>query len=98
MDQATIQEQMEKECSELQKLLDLQSSTQLDGKVMQYMITRAALLLRAYPTTLEQDQTILKDSKDSVILLCCQLRMAEKRILVNTVAYCEQMLKEIQAD
>ena len=30
---------------------------------MQYMITRAALLLRAYPTTLEQDQAILKESK-----------------------------------
>jgi hypothetical protein len=34
----------------------------VDGKVMQYMITRAALLLRAYPTTIEQDEQILKDT------------------------------------
>ena len=32
---------------------------------MQYMITRAALLLRSYPTTLEQDQATMKDSKVS---------------------------------
>merc|ERR1711874_695287 len=37
---------------------------------------------------MEQDQAVLKDSKDSVTQLCCQLRMAEKRILVSTVAYC----------
>ena len=81
---------------------------------MQYMITRAALLLRAYPTTLEQDQETLKDSKvvithtlptpyhyvpqDTVSLLICQLRLCEKRILVSTVAYCEQMLKQLQAE
>ena len=35
----------------------------MDAKVMQYMITRAALLLRSYPTTLEQDQATMKDSK-----------------------------------
>ena len=27
------------------------------------MITRAALLLRAYPTTLEQDEQLIKESK-----------------------------------
>ena len=30
---------------------------------MQYMITRASLLLRSYPTTLEQDQQTVKDTK-----------------------------------
>ncbi len=34
----------------------------VDGKVMQYMITRAALLLRAYPTTLQQDQLTIKET------------------------------------
>ncbi len=41
----------------------------MDGKVMQYMITRAALLLRAYPTTLEQDQATLKETKVKIILI-----------------------------
>ena len=40
-----------------------QKETPVDAKVMQYMITRAALLLRSYPTTLEQDQATMKDSK-----------------------------------
>ena len=35
----------------------------MDEKVYQYMITRAALLLRAYPTTLEQDQQTIKESQ-----------------------------------
>jgi len=96
MDQATIQEQMEKECSELQKLRQVEVETPLDGKVMQYMITRAALLLRAYPTTLEQDQTTVKETKDPIVLLTTQLMLCEKRILVNTVAYCEQRLQITQ--
>ena len=41
----------------------LQKETPFDAKVMQYMITRAALLLRSYPITLEQDQATMKDSK-----------------------------------
>jgi len=79
-----------------EKLLDIDNRLPVDGKVMQYMITRAALLLRAYPTTLEQDQTILKESKDEIERMTCQLRLAEKRILVNCVAYCEQILQAIQ--
>ena len=80
---------------------------------MQYMITRAALLLRSYPTTLEQDQATMKDSKvtesekqgnsdakitsqDPVLRLTTQLLLCEKRILVATVAYCEQKLQALQ--
>ena len=44
-------------------LILFQERLSVDAKVMQYMITRAALLLRAYPTTLEQDQDTLKESK-----------------------------------
>jgi len=114
MDQSIIQEYQDKEEEEAKNLLELGSPTPLDGKVMQYMVTRAALLLRAYPTTLEKDQETLKDSKvvithtlptpyhyvpqDTVSLLICQLRLCEKRILVSTVAYCEQMLKQLQAE
>jgi len=97
MDQTAIQEQMEKESPELEKLCQVQELTSLDGKVMQYMITRAALLLRSYPTTLEQDQTTMKESKDPIVLLTTQLMLCEKRILVSTVAYCEQRLKQVQA-
>jgi len=76
-------------------LLDIKSSVAVDSKVMQYMITRAALLIRAYPTTLEQDQELIKESKDEMDKSNIQLRLCEKRILLNCVAYCETTLKSI---
>ena len=72
----------------------MQEEQGVDRAVMQYLITRATLLLRSYPTTLEQDQAVLKEgAADPTTLLTTQLVLAEKRILVNTVAYCEQRLK-----
>ena len=71
-------------------------------------------MLRSYPTTLEQDQATMKDSKvkllsekkkeiangismqDPVLRLTTQLLLCEKRILVATVAYCEQKLQALQ--
>jgi len=96
MDQAQMEEWQAK--AELGDLLDIDASTAVDGKMMQYMITRAALLLRSYPTTLEQDQEKLKQTKNQIDLMTCQLLLCEKRILVNTVAYCEQQLKTINAN
>ena len=66
----------------------MQEEQRMDRAVMQYLITPATLLLCSYPTTLEQDQTA-----SPTALLTTQLVLAEKRILVNTVAYCEQRLK-----
>jgi len=95
MDQGQLQEWQE--AADVGDLLDIQASTAVDGKVMEYMITRSALLLRSYPSTLEQDQKNLKDNKNPIELMICQLLLCEKRILVNTVAYCERELKTIQA-
>ena len=39
--------------------INSQVSTPFDVKMLQYMITRCALLLRSYKTTLEQDQALL---------------------------------------
>lgn len=94
LDAQQIKEYLEAEsCSQL---VDIDERLSVDAKVMQYMITRAALLLRAYPTTLEQDQDTLKESKDEIDRMTCQLRLCEKRILVNCVAYCETILQSIQ--
>jgi hypothetical protein len=35
--------------------------------------------------------------QDEIEKLTCQLRICEKEILVNCVAYCEQKLQQIQA-
>jgi len=95
MDQEQIAEWQGSEDSD--KLLQIPCTLSMDGKVMQYMITRAALLLRAYSTTLEQDQQTVKETKDEVERLICQLHLCEKRILVNCVAYCEQAFKSFQS-
>merc|ERR1719239_2003102 len=94
--QADILEEMDKEDTEILGLCRVEKETPVDAKVMQYMITRAALLLRSYPTTLEQDQATMKGSKDPVLRLTTQLLLCEKRILVATVAYCEQKLQALQ--
>jgi len=98
MEKNMIQEYQDMDTEKAMKLHILEETLPVDTKVMQYMITRCALLIRAYPTTLEQDQTLLKESKDEVTLLTCQLRLCEKRILVSTVAYCEQLLKQLQSE
>ena len=83
--------------------------------MLQYMITRCTLLLRSYPTSLDEDVATMKEEqvinvhgstrmiffckliiifKDPITRNNVQLRLSEKRILVSTVAYCEQTLKE----
>ena len=39
----------------------LQVPTPVDSKVLQYLITRCSLLLRAYATTMDRDQELLKE-------------------------------------
>lgn len=62
--------------------------------MLQYMITRCTLLLRSYPTSLDEDVVIMKEEQNPITRNNVQLRLSEKRILVSTVAYCEQTLKE----
>ena len=43
--------------------LFVQVATQFDGKMLQYMITRCALLLRSYSTSMDQDQALMKETQ-----------------------------------
>merc|ERR1719150_2531845 len=96
MDQAALEEYQNMEPDMRGNVLDIEVSTPFDVKMLQYMITRCALLLRSYKTTLEEDQDLLKTNKDPVSLNNIQLRLCEKRILVAAVAYCESKLKLLQ--
>jgi len=98
MDQAQLEEYSKLELASATKLLDLKVTTQFDGKMLQYMITRCALLLRSYPTSMDQDQALMKETQDPIMRNNVQLRLYEKRILVSTVAVCEQKLKEVQSN
>merc|ERR1719412_438104 len=96
MDQSALEEYQKMEPDTKGNVLDIEVSTPFDVAMLQYMITRCALLLRSYKTTLEEDQALFKETKDPISLNNVQLRLCEKRILVATVAYCEGKLKLVQ--
>merc|ERR1712029_609807 len=98
MDQSQLEEYSKMDQESASKLLDMKVATQFDGKMLQYMITRCALLLRSYSTSMDQDQALMKETQDSKMRNNVQLRLYEKRILVSTVAVCEQKLKEVQSN
>lgn len=66
----------------------------LDQKAYKYIETRCTLLLRSYPTTMDQDKEFLanpeevKNSNGNKIN-CLRLRVDEKNILSNVVKYCQ---------
>jgi len=93
MDQPTLEEYTSMERCD--KLSDITEKTPVDAKMLQYMITRCTLLLRSYPTSLDEDVATMKEEQDPITRNNVQLRLSEKRILVSTVAYCEQRLKEL---
>lgn len=58
-------------------------------KAWSFLETRAQILLRAYPTTLqEDDEILLKEGLSENSRLAVKLRRCEKRILLNVVDYC----------
>ncbi|XP_067681659.1 actin-histidine N-methyltransferase-like [Haliotis asinina] len=73
------------------KDLDTPVTEENEQKVWTFLQTRAAILLKAYPTTLEADEEQLKKSDLSpALLLALQLRTCEKKILQTTVEYATQ--------
>ena len=66
----------------------------VDKRVYQYLQTRCQLLLKSYPTTLEEDSAELheagKDDLSQKKYLCLVLRSKEKKMLHGAVKYCEK--------
>lgn len=66
-------------------------------KVWSFLETRARLLLKAYPTTIQEDSELLaKDGLSENSRLAIKLRRCEKQILGNVVEYCSQQQKHVQ--
>ena len=72
----------------------------LEERAHRYLLTRCELLLRSYPTALEQDVEDLdskktkeeKEGKEQLSTarrFCLQLRAGEKRILLDTIGLCK---------
>lgn len=94
MDESTLQKYSEVDATPLrEELSDLDRvvNVDVDAKVWIYLGTRANLLLKAYDTTAEEDDELLKKKKVTGIPeLCVQLRKCEKHILQSTIAFTEE--------
>lgn len=77
----------------LDVLKDDEKLSELDTKALNYIKIRCDLLSRAYPTSIEQDQEILKkEDLTDKRRFCVQLRLKEKEILNATINYCTTKL------
>ena len=76
----------------IRDLLNEKTDEDLDKKAFQYLLTRCTLLLRSYPTTLEDDVEKMEksDNLSQSVRFCLALRMAEKKILNATIKYCQE--------
>jgi len=75
-------------------LLNDSFEADLDDKAYKYIETRCSLLLRSYPTTLDQDEKLLSDGEEvkklsANKLNCVRLRVEEKKILSLVVKHCQ---------
>lgn len=58
----------------------LQVPTPVDSKVLQYLITRCSLLLRAYATTMDRDQELLTEIKVKIKKELCRYKIFNPRL------------------
>lgn len=77
--------------------IDCGLETELELKTWQYLQTRLMLLLRVFPTTLEEDEKLLADSKShnltAISEMVVQYRILEKRILSTALEYAKERTK-----
>ncbi|XP_022249987.1 histone-lysine N-methyltransferase setd3-like [Limulus polyphemus] len=67
---------------------DIHSTDHLTQDALVFLKTRITLLLRAYPTTLEDDEKLLQNEELSLRRrLAVMLRLTEKRILSSAFQY-----------
>ncbi len=77
------------------RLLEGGASHELDQRALQYLCTRCELLLKTYPTTLEEDERKRQEELEAMSQpkrFCLFLRMGEKRILNHTIQICKDRL------
>lgn len=66
---------------------------ELDKRVYQFLATRCQLLLKSYPTSLEEDLKLLETPSDlsQKQFLCYLLRSKEKEMLNGAIRYCSNL-------
>ncbi|KAL8567678.1 hypothetical protein ACOMHN_008986 [Nucella lapillus] len=101
MDEDTLKSRYVGEVSQetLDNLMELESHVSADNeeKVWSFLETRAALLLRAYPTTAQDDEDQLKQADlPNPLVMALQLRLREKRILQQTVSFASRRKQSVK--
>lgn len=70
-----------------------------EEKVWYFLQTRATLLLKAYPCSLEEDESTAHQADVSeVVRMSAQLRVGERKILQNTVDYAMRKKASLKTD
>ncbi|GFS14337.1 histone-lysine N-methyltransferase [Elysia marginata] len=71
--------------------------TENEEKVWSFLHTRASLLLKAYPCSVEEDESTLDLPEASEVQkMASQLRVGERRILLNTIDYAEKKKENLK--
>ena len=75
---------------QIKALVNVDANTpELDKRVFKYLSTRCQLLLKSYPTSLEEDLELLKkDDLSQKQYFCYLLRSKEKEMLNSAINYC----------
>lgn len=79
--------------------LDCALETALDTKTWQFLKMRLTILLKAFPTTMQEDQVILDAHKKGqnklshVKAMIVQFRITEKIILLDALEYVDERTK-----
>ncbi|KAK6183292.1 hypothetical protein SNE40_010798 [Patella caerulea] len=80
------------------KNMDVVITDENEKKVWSFIETRAALLLKTYPTTEEEDLSVLNSGKELTDpqKMGLQLRIGEKQILESTIKYASEKRQNLE--
>ncbi|KAK3786270.1 hypothetical protein RRG08_002014 [Elysia crispata] len=71
--------------------------TENEEKVWSFLHTRASLLLKAYPCSIEEDESSVDlPDASNVKKMASQLRIGERRILLNTIDYAQKKKENLK--
>lgn len=72
---------------------DLKLEEAMEKKLLMFLLIRVKILLKAFPTTLEEDQKLLETQTQKTKIMLIQYRMLEKKALTETVEEIEKKMK-----
>lgn len=76
--------------------LDLPLDVTFQKKVIQFLLVRIKILIKAFPTTLEEDVLMLQENLSKIKHMLVQYRILEKNILYQVLSNLEEQIKQFQ--